>query len=100
MNGTEATNELYVNAYAKLEGTNKSIFFHDPSQNANTGKVVVDAGAELKGDVYLFVTEGSTEWPVVVSIAKAALKDGAQVTYKNVPEGYSIVEENGVYVVK
>ena len=63
LNGVEATNELYVKAGAKLEGANKSIFFHDPSDKANTGKLVVEAGAELKGDVYLFVTAGSTEWP-------------------------------------
>lgn len=98
LNGIEATNELYVKAGAKLEGGNKAIFFHDPSAKANTGKLVVEEGAELYGGVYLFVTEGSTEWPVEVSVAASAIKSG-EVTYKNVPEGYKVVEENGIWVV-
>ena len=99
LNGVEATNELYVKAGAILEGANKSIFFHDPSKNANTGKLVVEAGAQLKGDVYLFVTAGSTEWPVEVSIASSALVNGSQVLSGNVPAGYVVVEENGVWTV-
>ena len=98
LNGVEATNELYVKAGTKLEGGNKSIFFHDPSAKANTGKLVVEEGAELYGGVYLFVTEGSTEWPVKVSVAASAIKSG-EVTYKNAPEGYKVVEENGVWTV-
>ena len=100
LNGVEATNELYVKAGTLLEGANKSIFFHDPSKNANTGKLVVEAGAQLKGDVYLFVTAGSTEWPVEVSIASSALVEGSKVTSGNVPAQYEVVEENGTWVVK
>ena len=100
LNGIEATNELYVEAGAILEGANKSIFFHDPSKNANTGKLVVDADAQLKGDVYLFVTAGSTEWPVEVSIASSALVNGSQVLSGNVPAGYDVVEKDGCYVVE
>ncbi|MBR4045353.1 MAG: hypothetical protein IKK05_00430 [Alistipes sp.] len=99
LNGVEATNELYVKAGAKLEGDNKSIFFHDPNKNANTGKLVVEEGAELYGDVYLFVTAGSTEWPVEVSIVKSALKDGSEVISANTPGAKDVVEENGVYTV-
>ena len=99
LNGVEATNELYVKAGAKLEGANKSIFFHDPSAKANTGKLVVEAGAELKGDVYLFVTAGSTEWPVEVSIADAALVGESEVISANVPAGYAVISENGVVKV-
>ena len=43
----------------------------DPSKNANSGTLTVGAEAKLYGDVYLFVTAGSTEWPVEVSIANA-----------------------------
>ena len=99
LNGVEATNELYVKAGAKLEGGNKSIFFHDPNKNANTGKLVVEEGAELYGDVYLFVTEGSTEWPVEVSIVKSALKNDSEVISANTPGAKDVVEENGVYTV-
>ena len=99
LNGVEATNELYVKAGAKLEGANKSIFFHDPSANANSGKLVVEAGAELNGDVYLFVTAGSTEWPVEVSIAESALVGESQVLTGNVPAGYIVTMEDGAYVV-
>lgn len=99
LNGIEATNELHVEAGAVLEGANKSIFFQDPSKNANTGKLVVAEGAQLKGDVYLFVTAGSTEWPVEVSIASAALVGESTVVTGNVPVGYDVVEENGVWTV-
>ena len=100
LNGVEATNELYVKAGAVIDGTNnKSIFFHDPSKNANTGKLVVEQGAQLKGDVYLFVTAGSTEWPVEVSIAASALVDNNEVLSANVPAGYAVELENGVYSV-
>ena len=98
LNGTEATNELYVKAGSVLEGTNKSIFFHDPSKNANTGKLVVEANAQLKGDVYLYVTAGSTEWPVEVSIAESALVNST-VTYGNVPAGYMVVNKDGNWSV-
>ncbi len=99
LNGVEATNELYVKAGAVVEGTNKSIWMQDPSKNANTGKLVVEAGAQLKGNVYLYVCEGSTEWPVEVSIASAALVDGSTVLNGNVPAGYEVVENNGVWSV-
>ena len=99
LNGIEATNELYVEAGAVVEGANKSIWMQDPSKNANTGKLTVAAGAQLKGDVYLFVTAGSTEWPVEVSLASAALVGESKVLTGNVPVGYDVVEENGVWTV-
>ena len=99
LNGVEATNELYVKNGAVLEGANKSIFFHDPGKNANSGKLVVEAGAQLKGDVYLYVTAGSTEWPVEVSIAESALVGESQVLTGNVPAGYLVISENGTVKV-
>ena len=99
LNGIEATNELYVKAGAVVEGANKSIWMQDPSKNANTGKLVVETGAQLKGDVYLYVTAGSTTWPVEVSIASAALVGESKVLTGNVPFGYEVVEENGTWVV-
>ena len=98
LNGVEAANELYVKAGAILEGENKSIFFHDPSKNANTGKLVVEEGAILNGDVYLFVTAGSTEWPVEVSIAESAVKN--EVLTGNVPAGYDVYVKDGKWVVE
>ena len=99
LNGIEATNELYVKAGSTLEGTNKSIFFHDPSTHANSGKLVVEEGAELKGDVYLFVTAGSAEWPVEVSIAASALVGESAVTSGNVPAGYAVELVDGNWTV-
>ena len=98
LNGVEAQNILTVNG-GKIEGDNKSIWMQDPSKNANTGELFVAADAELYGDVYLFVTEGSTEWPVEVQIANAALQGESTVTSGNVPAGYSVIEENGVWKV-
>lgn len=106
LNSDSTQNELVVKAGTALYGArgNKSIFFHDPSTKANLGKLVVEEGAMLYGDVYLFVTEGSTEWPVEVSIAASALHNSvletSKVTYKNVPAGYAVVEKAGNYVVE
>ena len=97
LNGVEATNELYVNAGAVIEGANKSIWMQDPSKNANTGKLVVNEGATLNGDVYLFVTAGSTMWPVEVSIAASTVN--GEVLTGNVPAGYEVVEKDGVWTV-
>ena len=99
LNGIEATNELYVKAGSELRGDNKSIFFHDPNNKANTGKLVVEEGARLYGDVYLFVTAGSTEWPVEVSIAESALADASEVISGNVPSGYDVINDNGTWTV-
>ena len=97
LNGIEAQNILTVNAGAVVEGANKSIWMQDPSKNANTGKLVVNEGATLNGDVYLFVTAGSTEWPVEVSIAASAVN--GEVLTGNVPAGYEVVEKDGVWTV-
>ena len=97
LNGIEAQNILTVNAGAVVEGTNKSIWMQDPSAKANTGKLVVNEGATLNGDVYLYVTAGSTEWPVEVSIAASAVN--GEVLTGNVPAGYEVVEKDGVWTV-
>ena len=101
LNGIEATNELYVKDGSKIYGpANKSIWMQDPSANANTGKLVVEDGAELYGDVYLTVTAGSTEWPVEVSIADAALQGESTVLTSNVPVGYEVLNEDGIWIIK
>ena len=99
LNGTEAENILTVNG-GTIEGTNKSIWMQDPNKNANTGTLTVGENATLKGDVYLYVTEGSTEWPVAVSIADGALAEGSEVMTANVPAGYELQQDaDGNYVV-
>ena len=101
LNGIEATNELYVKAGSTIlntTGTNKGIWMQDPSKNANTGKLVVEEGAHVD-DVYLSVTEGSTEWPVEVSIASSSLNQGKTVMSSNVPAGYVVVEVDGIWTV-
>ena len=98
LNGIEAKNILTVNG-GTIEGANKSIWMQDPSTNANTGTLTVGEGAALKGDVYLYVAAGSTEWPVSVSIAEYALKNDSKVLSANVPDGYSVVVADGNYIV-
>ena len=97
LNGIEATNTLTING-GTVEGANKAIFFHDPSNKANTGKLTIGKNARINGGVYLYVTEGSTEWPVEVSVAAEAL-DEKGVTYKNVPNGHAVANINGTYGV-
>ena len=102
LNGVEAENILTVNA-GTIESTgtienpggNKAaIWMQDPSANANTGTLYVGADAVINNGVYLDVTEGSTEWPVTVSIADCALKHAEhKVITENLPVGYS-VEKN------
>lgn len=98
LNGTEAQNILTVNG-GTIEGTNKSIWLQDPSTNANTGTLTVGKNAVVKGDIYLFVTAGSTEWPVEISISAAALKENSTVVTGNIPDGYLVQEANGVWGV-
>ena len=98
LNSTKANNELYVNKGSKIEGTNKSIWSQNANSKANPGKTVVEAGAELKGDVMLSASSAA-EWPVEVSIAASALVDGAKVVPSNVPAGYAVVLVDGVYTV-
>ena len=93
LNGTEAQNILTVNG-GVIEGANKSIWMQDPSANANTGKLTVAPTAQLKGDVYLYVCAGSTQWPVEVSIAEAAFVEGTVLT-GNVPAGYLVMNKEG-----
>ena len=95
LNGVEAQNILTVNG-GIIEGANKSIWMQDPSKNANTGKLTVGANAVLNGDVYLFVTAGSTEWPVEVSIAAAAVN--GEVVTGNLPNAHFVENVNGAYV--
>ena len=97
LNGVDADNILTVNG-GTVEGANKSIWMQDPSKNSNTGKLTVADGATLNGDVYLFVTADSVEWPVEVSIAEGAVN--GDVLSTNVPFGYEVVNENGIYGVK
>ena len=95
LNGVEAQNILTVNG-GVIEGTNKSIWMQDPSAKSNSGKLIVEGG-ELKGDVYLYVTAGSTEWPVEVSIKAVCVKN--EVVTGNVPEGYLVALVNGYHIV-
>ena len=99
LNSDSKKNELIING-GVIEGANKSIFFHDPSTKANNGKLIVADNAQLNGNVYLFVTEGSSEWPVTVSIAKAALQGESTVDSKNVPYNYSVVEGEDTWTVE
>ena len=97
LNGVEAENILTVNG-GTIEGANKSIWVQDPSKNANTGKITVAAGATLNGDVYLYATAGSAEWPVEVSIAASAVN--GEVITGNMPNGYILEKKSGNYTVQ
>ena len=97
LNSDRMENELVVKRGSKLEGVNKGIFFQDPSAKSNNGKLVVEEGADV-GTVYLYVTAGSTSWPVEVSIASSAVSEGG-VTYANTPKGYAVEEVDGFWTV-
>ena len=99
LNGVEANNSLTVKAGSVVESTtgNKGgIWMQDPSANANSGSLVVEDGAKVSS-IYLDVTAGSTAWPVEVSIAKSAVPS---VISENLPDGYSVVDVNGVWTVQ
>jgi len=96
LNGIEAQNILTINA-GTIEGANKSVWMQDPSKNANSGTLTVTENAVLNGDVYLFVTAGSTEWPVTVSIAEEAVN--GEVLSGNVPAGYEVRKVDGCWTV-
>ncbi|MBE6585357.1 MAG: hypothetical protein E7645_02395, partial [Ruminococcaceae bacterium] len=98
LNGVEAQNILTING-GTIEGANKSVWMQDPNKNANSGSLTIGANASLKGDVYLFVTAGSTEWPVQVAINASALKDGSVVMTGNIPAGYGLANVGGTYGV-
>ena len=99
LNGIEAENILTVNG-GIIEGTNKSIWMQDPNANANTGKLTVSKKASLKGNVYLYVTADSTEWPVEVDIATKALSGESTVVSGNVPAGYVVLNDGTKWYVK
>ena len=98
LNGVEATNSLTVNG-GVIEGANKSIWMQNANAKANPGKLVVEAAAQLKGDVFVSGS-GATTFPVEVSVASAALVGESTVLTGNVPVQYEVVEENGTWVVK
>ena len=96
LNGTEARNELYVKAGAVIETTgNKAIWMQSPNANANSGKLVVEAGAQLKNNVYV---DAPAAMDIEISVAKSALVNGAAIDIE-LPAGYMLVEENGVWAV-
>ena len=92
LNGVEAQNILTVNG-GTIEGANKSIWVQDPSAKNNTGKITVGAKAVLNGDIYLYATTGSAEWPVEVSIAASAVK--GEILTGNLPAGYILEKVSG-----
>ena len=96
LNGAEAQNILTING-GTIEGANKAIFFHDPSTKANSGTLTIADTAVINGDIYLFVTAGSIEWPVEVSIAASAVN--GEILTANVPELFELQNVNGNYVV-
>ena len=101
LNSASTDNELLIKAGSTIRGAenNKAVFFHDPSKNANKGKITIEEGASVSG-VYLYVTEGSTEWPVEVSIAASSIAEGYEVVPANVPKGYSVEEVDGIWTVE
>ncbi|MBQ7311466.1 MAG: hypothetical protein IJW88_08060, partial [Alistipes sp.] len=98
LNGIEATNSLTVKG-GEIHGVKRSIWMQGPSANKNSGNLEVTAAAKLYGNAYISTAEGTADWDVSMSIAAAALQDGFTVAHGILPEGYSVVEENGVWTV-
>ena len=101
LNSSSTDNELLIKAGSTIRGAenNKAVFFHDPSKNPNKGKITIEEGATVSG-VYLYVTPGSTEWPVEVSIAASSIAEGYEVVPANVPKGYSVEKVDGIWTVE
>ena len=103
LNSDVKMNTLIVKEGATVESTggNKAIWMQDPNKKANKGKLVVESGANVHS-VYLDVTEGSTEWPVEVSVAASSLTDQSEnkgIYTDNIPAGYAVVNENGIWTI-
>ena len=99
LNSTLALNELIVNGGTINGANNKSIWMQNANSKVNPGKLVVAEKANLYGDVMVSGNNAS-ELAIELSLANAALKDDATVVPSKLPAGYSVVEENGVWVVK
>ena len=96
LNGTEAQNDLTVNGGVIYStGGNKAIWMQSASVKANSGKLVVTEGAQLKSDVYVDA-ENATAIDLDVTVASAALVAPATVVY-DLPAGYAVMEENGTW---
>ena len=96
LNGVEAQNDLTVNGGVIYStGGNKAIWMQSASVKANSGKLVVTEGAQLKSDVYVDA-ENATAIDLDVTVASAALVAPATVVY-DLPAGYAVMEENGTW---
>lgn len=93
----EGVNNILTVNGGTIEGKNKSIWMQDANASANIGTLTVSDKATLVGDVYLFVTSGSTEWPVDISIADDAFADEYTVVTGNVPEGITVDVAGGYW---
>jgi len=98
LNGVEATNSLTVNG-GEIHGVKRSVWMQGPSANKNSGELVVAADAKLYGNAHISTAEGTADWDVTMSIAAVALQGESTVAHGILPEGYSVVEENGYWVV-
>lgn len=97
LNGTGANNTIIIKEGSTIEGVTNSIFVYDANTDANSGTLIVEDGATLNGNVYLYVTEGTTEWPLDLSIATSAVN--GEVLYQNIPIGYELEDLNGTYTI-
>ena len=98
LNSVTGSNELYVYAGSKIEGTNKSIWSQNASNKANIGKLVVEEGAELKGDVMLSASNAPV-WAAEAYIPASTLVDPSTVVPSNVAAGYAVALVDGVYTI-
>ena len=95
----EGVNNILTINGGTIEGANKSIWMQSANANANPGKLTIVEGVTVKGNILLEAEPNATSWPVEVSIVASTLKDGAQVMTEDLPSGYELVLENGVYSV-
>jgi hypothetical protein len=80
---------------------NKSIWMQDANAYANPGTLYVGKDATVLTDVYLDVNPSSTECPVEIYVAKAALEEGkSNVIAENLPEDYAVVDEKTYWTIK
>ena len=98
LNSATGSNELYVKAGSKVLGDNKAIWPQDANLNANLGKLVVEAGAEIN-DVYLNANSNDKVWPLNISVASSAFVEGGEIVLGKIPVGYEVIEVDGVWTI-
>ncbi len=96
---TGVKNDLYIKS-GVIESSNRAVWMQDSNAQANVGKLVISEGVQVKGNVHLSVTQGSTSWPVEIYVPNSVFVGESTVSYNaNIPAGYSVVNNEGIWTI-